>query len=94
MNFEELKEVLSKGNIMVDFYATWCGPCKMMMPTVQSLIEDGHTVIKVDIDEIPEVKDEYGIMSVPTFIMFKDGEPTKRVTGFQPKELLVDMLEL
>lgn len=93
MDIKGLKELVSKGTILVDFYAEWCGPCKMMMPAVQELIEDGRTVIKVDIDKIPEVKVEYGIMSVPTFIMFKDGQPTKRVTGFQPKELLEDMFE-
>lgn len=94
MDLQEFKELVKDGKVLVDFYAEWCGPCKMMMPTVQELIEEGHTVIKVDIDEIPEVKEEYGIMSVPTFIKFVEGEPTKRVTGFQPKELLVDMLEL
>ena len=92
MNFEQLQSEIKTGTVLVDFYASWCGPCKMMMPTLNELAEEGHKIVKVDIDEVPEVKEAYGIMSVPTFVTFKDGEPTKRVTGFQPKELIEDML--
>lgn len=92
MNFEQLKEELKEGKVLVDFYATWCGPCKMMLPTIDALAEDGHKIVKIDIDEVKEVIDAFDVMSVPTFLVFEDGKPTKRVTGFVPKELLEDMM--
>lgn len=94
MDLQEFKELVKDGKVLVDFYAEWCGPCKMLMPILDELAEEGHKIIKVDVDESKEVTSTYGIMSVPTLVLFVDGEPTKRLTGFQPKELIQDLIEL
>lgn len=82
-NFNE--EVLQSGiPVMVDIYATWCGPCQMMAPLVEKLAEefDGKVKIgKLDVDESPEIPERYNVMSVPTFLFFKNGEITDQVTG-------------
>lgn len=86
----------SKGVVLVDFWAQWCGPCQMLGPVIEQLGSemDGKAVIgKVDIDEQPELRDQYGIMSIPTLILFKDGKEVSRVLGVQPKQALVRMIE-
>ena len=89
-NFE--KEVLqSEGTVFVDFYADWCGPCKMMGPVVESLAQDlqGQVKIcKINIDEQGEIAERYEVMTIPTFIVFKNGEPVVRSIGVQAKSEL------
>lgn len=92
MNVEQFKKEIEGKKVLVDFYAQWCGPCKMMMGVLGELEAEGHNILKIDIEESPELTKEYGVMSVPTLILFKDGEPFKQVTGFQPKDLLEDLL--
>ncbi len=93
-NFE--KEVLnSEVPVLVDFFATWCSPCKMMSPVVEELakeMEGKAKVYKVDTDEEQNLAIKYGIMSIPTFIVFKNGEPVNKAVGMRDKEELVNLL--
>jgi thioredoxin 1 len=78
--------------VLVDFTAVWCAPCKMLDPVVQQLAADWENqvrVVKLDIDDQPELAMEYQVMGVPTLMLFKGGAPVERVTGFQPKDRLV-----
>ena len=79
-NFE--KEVLEeKGLVLVDFFANWCGPCKMLMPVIHEVAEEYAGVVKVgkvDVDEEMELASRYGVVSIPTLILFKDGVPVKK----------------
>jgi thioredoxin 1 len=75
--------------VLVDFTAVWCQPCKMLDPVVEELAndwEDTVRVFKLDVDEHPNVAMNYQIMGVPTLMLFKDGKPVERVTGYQPKD--------
>ena len=77
--------------VLVDFGAVWCGPCKMLDPVVRQLAsewQDKVKVVKLDIDNNLEITSAYQIMSVPTLILFVDGQPVERATGYQPKERL------
>jgi len=77
--------------VMVDFYATWCGPCKQLAPIVEKLAQDYSgklKVVKLDIDEAPAVASSHGIMAVPTVILFKGGAEQAKFTGFQPRPKL------
>ena len=88
-------EVLeAKEPVLVDFNATWCGPCKMMAPIFDELSEEYQNVkfISCDVDECPGTAREYGIMSIPTMMMFKNGEPSDPVIGAQPKKNLTDFI--
>jgi thioredoxin 1 len=91
------REVLeSSGPVLVDFGAVWCGPCKMLDPLVEELAaewQDNVKVVKLDIDQNPLVPMQYMIMGVPTLILFKDGEPMERMTGYQPKHKIVSKFE-
>lgn len=91
-NFEE-KVLNSKEPVLVDFFATWCGPCVSMNPLIEE-ISATHSVGKVNIDENPDIATRYGISAIPTFMVFKDGKPVKEKTkyGIVDKETLLDML--
>ena len=93
-NFEQ--EVLqSDRTVLVDFYADWCGPCKMIAPTIDEVaaeVEGRARVVKVDIDASPDVAGRYGVMSVPTLMVFKNGQPVRQAVGVQPKQNLLAML--
>lgn len=82
--------------VLVDFFATWCGPCKMLGPVLEELsteMANDLTIVKVDVDQSQELAMKYGIMSVPTMILFKAGQPVKQLQGFQPKPQLKAVLE-
>lgn len=88
-NFEE--EVLNaKEPVLVDFWATWCGPCQTMGPLVEEIAEERTDVkvCKLDVDQEPELARQYRVMSIPTFLVFKDGEVAKRDMGVMSKEEL------
>lgn len=82
--------------VLVDFYADWCGPCKMMAPAIEKLAEeyDGKAVVgKLNVDESGEIAARYGIMNIPTLILFKNGEIVKKVVGLQNRDALKQLME-
>jgi thioredoxin 1 len=82
--------------ILVDFWAEWCGPCKMIAPVLEELateLDDQLTIGKVDVDENQSTPQAYGVFSIPTLLLFKDGEPVERIVGFMPKPQLLSKLQ-
>jgi thioredoxin 1 len=90
------KDVLnSDKTVVVDFWATWCGPCKMVAPVLDEIAgenSDKITVAKLDIDQNPSTARDYQVMSIPTMIVFKDGKPVKQIVGAKPKAALLNDL--
>ncbi len=94
-NFKVTIETNSKP-ILVDFYADWCGPCKMMAPVMEEIAaenSDKLDVFKVNIDECPEIAREFSIRSIPTIMSFKDGKAYKSVVGAGPKEDMINLIK-
>lgn len=92
-NFQS--EVLSSDKpVLLDFWAAWCGPCRMLSPTVDALAEelDDVKVGKVNVDEQPDLAAQFGIMSIPTLVVMKDGKPVNKSLGVQPKGAILKML--
>ncbi|MGL4873458.1 MAG: thioredoxin [Clostridium sp.] len=92
-NFKQ--EVLEeKGLVLVDFFATWCGPCKMLAPILEELSNELKDVkiVKVDVDESPETASTFGIQSIPTMKVFKDGKDMQTVVGFLPKDQIISAI--
>ncbi|MFO7833613.1 MAG: thioredoxin [Halohasta sp.] len=91
-HFEELVD--AHGLVLVDYYADWCGPCKMLEPTVEEIADETDAaVLKVDIDELQAFASSKGIRSVPTLEFYHDGESVDRVIGVQEKDDLIDALD-
>lgn len=87
-------DLISNDLVLVDFFATWCGPCKMLGPVLEDLDSDRANVkiVKVDIDESRDLAREYGVMSVPTLLLFKNGTLVSQKVGFMPKEMLIEWI--
>ena len=90
---QKFKDVIAAAPIaLVDFYADWCGPCKMLAPILEELAEekaDSLTVVKVNVDDSPETAGAFSIMSIPTVILFKDGQVVVKLVGYTTKENLI-----
>ena len=93
-NFDE--EVLQvQGRVLVDFYADWCGPCRMMSPVVEELSEEveGLKVCKLNVDECIDIAAKYGVMSIPAFLVFENGAVIRQTVGSQPKEGMLALVQ-
>jgi len=90
---EKLIEVITNNITVVDFYATWCGPCRMLSPILEEISNENVEVIKIDIDKFEELTRSFGIMSVPTLQIYKDKELKKQITGYLSKEELMEVIK-
>ena len=91
----EANVLKAAGPVLVDFWAEWCGPCKMIAPILEEIADEKEGIIKiakVDVDSSPELAQKFEIMSIPTLIVFNNGEPAKRLVGAQGKHQLLDAL--
>ncbi len=87
---------IANGLVLVDFWATWCGPCKMIAPVLEELDQESEgkvNIVKVDVDQNQETASQFGIMSIPTLLLFKDGQQVDKTVGFQPKEALAEFIQ-
>ena len=89
-NKEEFDAAIKEGVVLVDFFATWCGPCKMLSPVLEEVAEENPnvTVLKIDVDEVGELAARYGIQAIPTLMLFKNGERVNLRMGYQNKNQL------
>jgi thioredoxin 1 len=86
----------SAGTVLVDFWAPWCGPCKMIAPVLDELsaeIGDKAKIVKINVDDNPESATKYNVMSIPTLLIFKDGQVVNQLVGVQPKDRLKAAIE-
>lgn len=91
-NFEA--EVLqAKTPVLIDFWATWCGPCRRQAPILEALSQEGYVIGKTDVDENPVLAQKYRIMSIPTLILFKDGQEIRRMVGLQSKDAVKQAMD-
>ena len=95
---EEFKDILrtTQTPVVIDFSATWCGPCKMLEPVVEQLADEWEgkaQVYKIDIDQTPSVPQQFGVMGVPTLMLFKNNEVKSQIVGFKPKKKIAKEFE-
>ena len=93
---QNFADATSKGLVLADFWAPWCGPCKMIAPVLEEI--DGEMpetvqIVKLDVDDNQETASKFGVMSIPTLLLFKDGNVVDQVIGFQPKEALTNLIK-
>ena len=87
---ENMEDIINNGLWIVDFYADWCGPCKMLGPILEDLEQN---VLKINVDEHEDLAQKFGIMSIPTLIFFQNGEMKNKVIGFRNKEEILKIIE-
>ncbi len=95
VNKEEFESIINQGSVVVDFFADWCGPCKMLSPVLEELSAayPEITFIKVNVDQEPELASRYGVMSIPALFAVKNGQIKKSAVGFQPKPMLEEFIK-
>ena len=93
-NFEE-KVLKAESKVLLDFWATWCGPCKMIAPYIEQVAQEREDIIvgKIDVDEEPALAARFGIVSIPTLVVLEKGEVIKKVLGYRPKADILKLLE-
>jgi len=92
---QSFSQDVSEGTVLVDFWAPWCGPCRMIAPVLEELDADmaDLKIVKVDVDEHPAVAGEFQVQSIPTLVLFKNGQPVSKTMGFMPKDALKEFVE-
>ena len=92
-NFDEVTQ--SDKAILIDFYANWCGPCKMLSPIIDEISEEREDVVvgKINVDSEPELAEKFGVFSIPTIVIMKDGEVVHQSAGARPKAQIIQLLE-
>lgn len=91
-NLDEFEKETASSTVLVDFFATWCGPCRMLSPVLEKLDEENKlnaSIIKVDVDNANEIARKFAIQVIPTLVLFKDGKAIKRATGYMPEGQLI-----
>ena len=90
----ENEVIKSDKKVLVDFFASWCGPCRMLAPIISEIANERPDVkvVKINVDEEPELSEKYGIMSIPTLLVFEDGVVVDHLTGARPKSVILEML--
>ena len=88
---EKFNDLINK-KVLVDFYAEWCGPCKMLAPELEK-VDSELSVVKVNVDEFEDIAREYGVMSIPTLILFDNGKPIKQTVGFMDKKRIEEFIK-
>ena len=94
---ENYEELIKNGKpVLIDFWATWCGPCRMIAPMVEEIAEEREDILvgKVDVDTQPELAKRFGIVSIPTLVLVKDGREAARIMGYRPKADILKKLGL
>ena len=91
-NFDDIR---NKGTVLIDFYADWCGPCKMIAPIISEIADERAdiTVGKINVDDASDLAREFNIYSIPTLVVLKDGVEVKRATGARPKDAILSLLD-
>ena len=91
-NFEAVKS--SEKTVLLDFYADWCGPCRMVAPIVEEIANERNDVLvgKINVDESPELANTFGVFSIPTLVVMKNGQVVRQEAGARPKAMILDML--
>jgi thioredoxin 1 len=94
-NTNDFQEKTAKGTVIVDFYADWCAPCRMIGPVLEQIAEENPdiNVVKVDVDAYPELAQEFGVRGIPSLFVVKDGKNVASRAGFMPKDALVDWVK-
>lgn len=92
-NFESVKQ--SEKPVLLDFYADWCGPCRMVAPLVEEIAEEREDIVvgKINVDNDPALAEQFGVFSIPTLVVLKNGEEVTRATGARPKDAILDMID-
>ena len=92
-NQDEYETLLDQGVGLLVFYADWCGPCKMLHPELEKLDADGHSIVKINSDENQELMGAFGLAGVPSMILYKDGTPKEKTSGYRPKAQIEQWLK-